>query len=383
MLDLSDSVHIEKKTIFAEVILPIPIANNFTYRVPFDRAAEVAVGKRVVVQFGKSKLYTGVIIALGEKAPEKYEAKYLMDILDDEPLIIPQQLAFWEWISHYYLCNTGEVMNAALPAALKLASETKITLNPDYNFDKSELNDKEFLIVDALEIQGELTVSEVSKLLGQKTVMPVLKMLFNKNIINIAEEVTERYKPRKRFFYSLNPVYRNQEQLKELLELLEKRAPKQADAVLAMLQLSRQKQQLTKAELEEAVQVSAAALKALVDKEIFLLEERIVSRFSAAEEDAESTFELNEYQEKAFNQINQQFKQKDVILLHGITSSGKTQIYVKLIENMMESGKQVLFLLPEIALTTHIIERLRRYFGNKIGVYHSRFNDNEIGRAHV
>lgn len=377
ILDFSDSVHVEKKTIFAEVILPLPIAKNYTYRVPFDRVKEVSVGKRVVVQFGKSKIYTGIILSLGEKAPEKYEAKYLMDVLDDEPLIIPQQLTFWQWISSYYLCNLGEVMNAALPAALKLASETQVTLNKDFEFDKAELNDKEYLIVDALEIQPELKVSEVSKLLGQKTVMPVLKTLFNKNIINIAEEVNERYKPRKRSFYSLNPVYRNQEQLKELFELLEKRAPKQLDAVLALLQLAKQKPQVTKAELEETAQVSAAVLKALVEKEVFLLEEKIVSRFLQGEDGAESTFELNEYQEKAFYQINQQFQEKDVVLLHGITSSGKTQIYVRLIEAMIESGKQVLFLLPEIALTTHIIERLRQYFGNKIGVYHSRFNDNE------
>ncbi len=377
ILDLSDSVYIEKKTLFAEVVLPLPIAKNYTYRVPFDRAAEVAVGKRVVVQFGKSKIYTGVVLAIGEKAPEKYEAKYLMDILDEQPLIIPQQLAFWDWISNYYLCNPGEVMNAALPAALKLASETRITLNTAYDFDKSELNDKEFLIVDALEIQPELTVSEVGKLLGQKTVMPVLKLLFNKNIIYIAEEVQERYKPRKRSFYSLNPIYRQPEQLKELFEILEKRAPKQLDAVLALLQLIKQKEQVTKAELEEAGQVSASVLKALVEKEVFRLEEKPVSRFSNSGEAAESTFELNEYQEKAFQQINRQFEEKDVVLLHGITSSGKTQIYVRLIEAMITSGKQVLFLLPEIALTTHIIERLRQFFGNKIGVYHSRFNDNE------
>jgi len=377
ILDLSDSVHIEKKTLFAEVVLPLPIAKNYTYRVPFDRAAEVAVGKRVVVQFGKSKIYTGVILAISEKAPEKYEAKYLMDILDDQPLITPQQLAFWDWISNYYLCNPGEVMNAALPAALKLASETRITLNTDYDFDKSELNDKEFLIVDALEIQPELTVSEVGKLLGQKTVMPVLKLLFNKNIIHIAEEVQERYKPRKRSFYSLNPIYRQPEQLKELFEILEKRAPKQLDAVLALLQLIKQKEQVTKAELEEAGQVSASVLKALVEKEVFRLEEKTISRFSNSGEATESTFELNEYQEKAFQQINRQFEEKDVVLLHGITSSGKTQIYVRLIEAMIASGKQVLFLLPEIALTTHIIERLRQFFGNKIGVYHSRFNDNE------
>lgn len=377
MLDLSDSVHIEKKTIFAEVVLPLPIAKNYTYRIPFDLIKEVAVGKRVVVQFGKSKIYTGIILSLGEKAPEKYEAKYLMDILDDEPLVTPQQLVFWEWIANYYLCNLGEVMNAALPAALKLASETKITLNLEYTFDKTELNDKEFLIIDALEIQPELTVSEVSKLLGQKTVMPVLKTLFNKNIIYIAEEVNERYKPRKRAFYSLNPIYSQPEQLKELFEILEKRAPRQLDAVMALLQLSKRKPQVTKAELEEAAQTSAAVLKALVEKEVFLLEEKIVSRFSPNGEAIESEFILNEYQEKAFRQINQQFEQKDVVLLHGVTSSGKTQIYVRLIEAMIESGKQILFLLPEIALTTHIIERLRQYFGNKIGVYHSRFNDNE------
>ncbi len=377
ILNLSDSDFVEKKTLFAEVVLPVPIAKNYTYRVPFDRAADVAIGKRVVVQFGKSKIYTGVILAISEKAPEKYEAKYLMDVLDDEPLIIPQQLAFWNWISNYYLCYPGEVMNAALPAALKLASETKISLNTDFDFDKSELNDKEFLIVDALEIQPEMTVSEVGKLLGQKTVMPVLKLLFNKNIIHIAEEVQERYKPRKRSFYSLNPVYRQPEQLKELFEMLEKRAPKQLDAVLTLLQLIKQKEQVTKAELEAAGQVSASALKALVEKEVFLLEERIISRFANEGEAAESTFILNEFQEKAYQQINQHFEQKDVVLLHGVTSSGKTQIYVRLIEGMIANGKQVLFLLPEIALTTHIIERLRQYFGSQIGVYHSRFNDNE------
>lgn len=377
MLDLSGSAHVEKKTIFAEVILPLSISKNYTYRVPFDRVKEVAVGKRVVVQFGKSKIYTGIILSLSERAPQKYEAKYLMDILDDEPLVNAQQLAFWEWIAGYYLCNLGEVMNAALPAALKLASETKISLNTGYEFDKTELNDKEYLIIEALEIQPELKVSEVSKLLGQKTVMPVLKTLFNKNIIHIAEEVSERYKPRKRSFYSLNPIYRQPEQLKELFEILEKRAPKQLDAVLTLLKLIKQKEQVTKAELEEAGEISAAVLKALVEKEIFRLEERIVSRFSDSDTSTESTFELNEYQEKAFGQIKQQFKEKDVVLLHGVTSSGKTQIYVRLIETMIESGKQVLFLLPEIALTTHIIERLRQYFGNKIGVYHSRFNDNE------
>ena len=379
MLDFTDSDFTEKQTLFAEVVLPLPIAKNYTYRVPFDRVADVEIGKRVIVQFGKSKIYTGVILQLSDRAPQKYEAKYLLDVLDDQPLITQKQLAFWEWIAAYYLCNIGDVMNAALPAALKLASETKITLNRDWDISQTaNLNDKELLIVEALQMQPELTVSDVNKLLGQKTVMPILKSLFDENVIHIAEEVTERYRPRKRSFYSLNPFYRDAENLKNLLEILEKRAPKQADAVLAMLQLSRQKQQITKAELEENGQISAAIIKALIEKDIFFAEEKNVSRLPGAGLDFEGLeFVLNDHQQQALEQINTAFTDKEVVLLHGITSSGKTQVYVRLIEQVISSGRQVLFLLPEIALTTHIIERLRLYFGEKIGVYHSRFNDNE------
>lgn len=376
MLEFAEAQHTDRKTLFVEVILPLAIALNYTYRVPFEMNDQVAIGKRVVVQFGKSKLYTAIILRITEKAPDKYEAKYLLEVLDAEPVVNTRQLQFWQWLADYYLCNIGEVMNAALPSALKLASETKVALNKDIEFDRTALNDREFLIVDALELQPELTVSDIAKLLGQKTVMPILKIMFEKNIIHISEEVSDRYKPRRRTFITLNPVYHNQDQLKELFVILEKRAPKQADAVLAYIQLSRKQKTVGKNELTDAG-VSAAVIKGLIEKEVFFAEEKNVSRLYDNDEDLESNFELSPAQQTALTEVKEQLTQKDAVLLHGVTSSGKTQLYIRLIEEMVNSGKQVLFLLPEIALTTHIVERVRRYFGNNIGVYHSRFNDNE------
>jgi primosomal protein N' (replication factor Y) len=377
MLEFAEVQHADRETLFVEVILPLAIAKNYTYRVPFEMNDAVMVGKRVVVQFGKSKLYTAVIASIGRLAPEKYQAKYIIELLDDRPVVTHEQLHFWYWLAEYYMCNVGEVMNAALPSALKLASETKIMLNKDFEFDRTALHDKEYLIIEALDIQPELTVSDIVKLLGQKTVMPILKLLFEKNIIHISEEVSERYKPRTRTFITLNPIYQNQDNLKELFAILEKRAPKQADAVLAYIKLSRHQKSISKTELIEESGAGAASIKSLQEKEIFITEEKNVSRLYFAEEDAYDTFELSEQQLNVLQQLEEQFEQKDVALLHGVTSSGKTQLYVRLIEKIISTGRQVLYLLPEIALTTHIIERLRLYFGANIGIYHSRFNDNE------
>jgi len=377
MLEFADAGHNNRETLFVEVILPLAIAKNYTYRVPFEMNNAVQVGKRAVVQFGKSKLYTAIIASIGKLAPEKYEAKYIIELLDDRPLVTTGQLQFWQWMADYYMCNTGEVMNAALPSALKLASETRIVLNKDVLIDRSALHDKEYLIVDALDIQPELTVSDIVKLLGQKTVMPILKLLFEKNIINISEEVSERYKPRTRTFITLNPVYHNQDNLRELFAILEKRAPKQADAVLAYIKLARHQKIISKAELIEASGAGAASIKSLEEKEVFIAEEKNVSRLYYEEEEALGTFQLSEQQQEALKLVREEFTQKDVVLLYGVTSSGKTQLYIRLIEEMIASGRQTLYLLPEIALTTHIIERLRAYFGANIGIYHSRFNDNE------
>ncbi len=377
MLEFTDALYTDRKTLFVEVILPLAISKNYTYRVPFEMNDAVQIGKRVVVQFGKSKLYTAIIFFISEQPPEKYEAKYLIEILDDKPVVTTKQLQFWQWLAEYYMCNPGEVMHAALPSALKLASETRIALNKDVEVDKSALNDKEFLIVEALDIQPELTVSDIAKLLGQKTVMPILKLLFEKNVIHISEEVSERYKPRKKTFITLNPVYHDQEKLKELFGILEKRAPKQADAVLAYMKLARHQKSITKSELIEESGAGAASITSLIEKEVFVAEEKIVSRLHDEDEDEYSNFKLSGEQQRVLGSVKEQFEQKDVVLLHGVTSSGKTQIYIRLIEEMIANGKQVLYLLPEIALTTHIIERLRQYFGTNIGVYHSKFNDAE------
>jgi primosomal protein N' (replication factor Y) len=377
MLEFADIQHTDRETLFVEVILPLAIAKNYTYRVPFEMNDSVALGKRVVVQFGKSKLYTAIIAGISTLAPEKYEAKYVIEILDDRPVLTGNQLQFWYWLAEYYMCNVGEVMNAALPAALKLASETRIMLNKDFEHDRAALHDKEFLIVEALDIQPELTVSDIVKLLGQKTVMPILKLLFEKNIIHISEQVSERYKPRTRTFITLSPVYQNPENLKELFSILEKRAPKQADAVLAYIKLSRHQKSVSKNELIEASGAGAGSIKSLAEKEVFITEDKNVSRLYYEEQEDYTNFELSGQQKDALQTIHKEFVQKDVVLLHGVTSSGKTQIYIRLIEEVIATGRQVLYLLPEIALTTHIIERLRVYFGAKIGIYHSRFNDNE------
>jgi primosomal protein N' (replication factor Y) len=375
MLELNDE-KFQRRTLFVEVILPLAISKTYTYRIPSALDSTVGIGKRVVVQFGKSRIYTAIIYKISEEPPVLYEAKYVLDILDEEPVINPFQLQLWEWISDYYLCSLGDVMQAALPAALKLASETKITLLPNYEFDKHELTDKEFLIIDALEIQPELRVSDVTKLLGQKAVFPQLKSLFEKGIIHISEEIIERYKPRRKAFISLNSHYNDPENKKALFQVLE-RAPKQLDAFLTYLKLDKNQPEVLKSEILEESNCGNAAIKALIEKEIFVQSDKVVSRLNEEELALTKNFQLTGPQEKVLESVNTQFEEKNVVLLHGITSSGKTQIYIRQIEQVLEGGNQVLYLLPEIALTTQIIERLREYFGNKIGVYHSKFSDNE------
>ena len=380
MLEFNETEGIVRKTIFIEVILPLAISKTYTYRVPVEMTADVAIGKRVVVQFGRSKIYTAIICLITETPPAHYEAKYIIDVLDAEPIVNKFQLKLWQWMSDYYICNLGEVMQAALPSALKLASETKIVLNTFEEIDKSLLSDKEFLIVDALELHPELSVSDISKLLGQKTVFPLLRGLFEKNVIVISEEITEKFKPRKKAFIVLNSQYNEPENRKALFEVLE-RAPKQLEILLAYFKLEKQQAEIAKTDLIESSGSSASVLKALLDKEIFIQEEKVVSRLNFGELEEIHDFELNEAQVIALQETKEQLDEKGVVLLYGETSSGKTQIYIRLIEQMLLQEKQTLYLLPEIALTTQVIERLKEYFGGQIGVYHSKFNDNE--RAEV
>jgi len=365
----------ERETLFVEVILPLSLAINYTYRVPFDLNEKVAVGKRVVIQFGKHKIYTALVKKIGQSPPEFYEAKYIIDVVDEFPVITVKQFEFWDWMTSYYLCNEGDVMAAALPTGLKLASETILVLRDELP-EVLDLTEKEKLIFEVLLKQQRMSIDAVVALLGQKTVYPTINAMISKEVIFIAEEVIEKYKPLLKSFITLNPFYKEEENLKQLFSVLE-RAPKQLDALLGYLKLTKTEAVISKQLLLESSGSGQAALKALIEKEVFLLEKRVVSRLAEAQDEFEVNFKLSNAQQSAFNEIENQFLEKDAVLLHGITASGKTQLYIKLIEKAILGGGQVLFLLPEIALTTQIVERIKLYFGDKIGVYHSKFNDNE------
>ncbi|MES2447741.1 MAG: primosomal protein N' [Bacteroidota bacterium] len=365
----------ERETLFVEVILPLSLAINYTYRVPFELNERVVIGKRVVVQFGKHKIYTALVKNITKQPPEFYEAKYIIDVVDENPVLTEKQFQFWNWITSYYLCNEGDVMAAALPTGLKLASETIIVLRDELP-NELNLTTKETLIVEFLHQKPRMAIDEVVELLGQKTVYPIINSLIGKEVIYIAEEVIEKYKPLLKSFITLNPLYKEQENLRQLFAALEK-APKQLDALLAYLKLSKLNPSIAKQQLLEESGSGQAAFKSLIEKDIFIQQKMQVSRLLDGEDEFEVNFALSTAQEVAVNAINDQFVDKDVVLLHGITASGKTQLYIKLIEKAIADGGQVLFLLPEIALTTQIVERIKRYFGDKIGVYHSKFNDNE------
>jgi primosomal protein N' (replication factor Y) len=374
-MQFTDSSFSERETLFVEVVLPLSLAINYTYRVPFELSDSVQVGKRVIVQFGKHKIYTALVKSIGSTPPEHYQAKYIIDVVDEFPVVTEKQFQFWDWITAYYLCNEGDVMAAALPTGLKLASETVLVLKDDFVNDV-ELTDKESIIIDVLIKQHKISVDEISTLLGQKTVYPLVYSLIAKGAIVALEEVVDKYKPLMKSFVKLNPIYADDENLRHLFAQLE-RAPKQMDALLAYLKLSRTRDFVAKTTLLDESACGAGALKGLVGKQVFLSEKRQVSRLSSDNDEFEINFTLNETQQTALYQIQDQFTKKDVVLLHGITASGKTQIYIKLIEKAIAEGGQVLFLLPEIALTTQIVQRVKLYFGDKIGVYHSKFNDQE------
>jgi len=376
MLDTIDTDFSERETLYVEVILPLSLAKNYTYRVPFEMNEAVAIGKRVIVQFGKNKIYTALIKAITTVGPEVYAAKYIIDVIDTFPVVTANQFRFWDWMSSYYMCNEGEIMTAALPAGLKLASETIIVLKEDVNLEEIPLNEKEVLVLTFLKKQEKLTIAEIAKILGQKTVIPLVKGLLNKDLVYIAEEVVEKYKPLLKTFISLNPVYQNEEKLKELFEILE-RAPKQLDALLSYMHLGKGTREVAKVEIINQSNCGQASIKSLIDKDIFQQRKRPVSRLVLDEADEIKNFELSAAQTLALAQINEQFNEKEVVLLHGVTASGKTQLYIKLIEQAIAQGGQALFLLPEIALTTQIVERIKHYFGDAIGVYHSKFNDFE------
>ncbi|MBU3011743.1 primosomal protein N' [Polaribacter vadi] len=359
---------------YIDVILPIPIQKTFTYSVTDEEYNFLKKGMRVAVSFGKTKLFTGLVFNIHQKAPILYEAKDIHQILDDKPLVNEHQLKHWQWIANYYMCALGDVYRASLPSAFLLESETIVYKNEAF-INENELGDDEFLIFEALQHQSQLTIHQVADILGKKKVMPIVNELIKKSAIYIQEKIYEQYKPKLVKYVRLHAAYTSDDSLNSLLEELS-RAKKQREAVLTFFQLSTTKKPIKAKDLETKANVSSAVLKSLVDKNIFEFYQIQTDRISF-KGDTNSLKTLNEFQEKAYLEIKETFIKKDVTLLHGITSSGKTEIYTKLIQEVLDNGKQVLFLLPEIALTTQIITRLQFYFGEQISVFHSKYSMNE------
>jgi primosomal protein N' (replication factor Y) len=371
----------ERITLFADVVLPLPLPGYFTYRVPFEMNEVLQPGHRVVVQFGKKKIYTALVRKIHESPPKVKDIKYILSILEDKPLVNEKQFLLWEWIASYYMCTPGEVMNAALPSALKLASETKIVMSPLFDGDISELNEKEIQIAEALNAQKVLTITDAAIIAEQTTIIPLIKNLIEKNIVVLEEELLNNYKPKTETFIRLSEKYKEEINLKEAFDQLEKRAPKQLEILMYVysktMHSKGNSEIISRPEMLKELNTSAAQLNALVKKGICELFTMEISRLVNYTNSALSTVDFSEEQETAFLEVKKGFDEKNIALLHGITSSGKTEIYIKLIEEAISKGKQVLYLLPEIALTTQIINRLRKAFGNKVGVYHSKFSDYE------
>ena len=366
---------IEKEiSAWVEVILPLPIPKTYTYGVPDAFKERIREGCRAEVVFGKNKKYAGIIKSVSTLKPP-FVTKSLLNIIDDEPIVYAEQLGLWKWMAEYYMCSEGEVMAAALPTHLKLSSETILIFNEEYGEDFSDLDHEEYLVAEALLIKKELKITEIQLIADHVNVYPLIKRLIDKRVCFAWEALLERYKEKKETFVQLHPDLKQEDRLEEVLNRL--KAPKQMELLLGFLHLSRAEGEVSQAALLKKSGASAAQLNALVSKGILLKESRSVDRLHLLSQKVEVNFELNSAQEVALTQIESVWAQKEVCLLHGITSSGKTQLYIKQIERFVNEGSQVLYLLPEITLTAQIIRRLQLHFGGNIAIYHSKFNNNE------
>ncbi len=334
-------------------------------------------GVRVEVSFGKQKRYSGIIKSVANEAPKGFEPKPILQVLDPEPVLYPQQLQLWTWISNYYMCSEGEVMAAALPTQLKLSSETILMLNDEYGDDFSNLDDQEYLVAEGLLIKKELKMEEVQGILDVSHVYPVVKRLLEKKVCIAWESLKEKYTPKRESFVFLNPTYHQEEQLASLLNQWNNKAPKQLELLLAFLHLQKIEGEVKQSDLLKKSGASSAQLNGLVEKNILIVQKLSVDRLPLLPKSVSIDFSLSIKQEAALQSVIKQLEEKHVCLLHGVTSSGKTQVYIRLIEEQVKLGKQVLYLLPEIALTAQIIRRLQQHFGGYISIYHSKFNPNE------
>lgn len=361
---------------FIEVVLPLAVAKTFTYQVSEAEFNYIQIGMRVAVPFGKTKIYTALVLDKNNTPPQLYQAKEIHQILDEKPIINSIQIEHWKWIASYYMCSLGEVFRSALPSGYILESETIISAKENFEIPNEELKDDEYLILEALKSQSSITIQEVIKILGKKTVFPVINKLLEKGALVLEAEISEQYKPKLVRYIKLQDEFLQQDKLAELLVVLSN-AKKQRELVLHYFQLqAKEKGPISVKKLVELSGCSATIVKSLVDKSIFeeyyLVKDRV-----AFEKEENSQFVLSEAQQVAFDGIKTNLNEFDVNLLHGITASGKTEVYIKLLEEYVQAGKQVLFLLPEIALTTQLVQRLTAYFGNEVAVFHSKYTNNE------
>ena len=365
----------ETYTQWAEIILPMALPTVYTYAIPHTLLEQAKPGCRAEVVFGKNKKYAGIIKKCTNIAPP-YPTKPILNVLDETPLLYYQQLQLWDWMSRYYLCSEGEIMSAALPANFKLNSETILIFNEDIGDDFTNLNDEEFLVAEALLLKKQLQLIEVQQILDAAHVYPIIKKLLEKNVCFIWEKLSEKYASKKETYVFLHPQFIDEENLAQLLNDW-KGAPKQMELLLSLLHLQKAEGEVTKSALLKKSNASAAQFNALCEKQIFIAEKRKVDRIKSGPKNIFIDFVLSENQLASYAAVLEVFEEKNVCLLHGVTGSGKTLLYIKLLETALKKGKQALYLLPEIALTSQIIRRLQKHFGGHIAVYHSKFNDQE------
>jgi primosomal protein N' (replication factor Y) len=366
---------VNQSVTYADVILPLALPRPFTYAIPVEWKDFIVPGHRVVVPFKTNKLYTGIVAEVHQRTPS-IKPRLIETVADEEPSVTPLQIQFWKWMAEYYMSHIGDVMSAALPSGLKLNSETKFYFNEYYSGDFTQLNDEEFNIVQALRKKTEMSLADVQDLLQKRNVYQSLQKLFNDGIVLSREELKQKYKPRLETFIKLHERFQHEKELEKLYDELQ-RAPKQVELLLAYTQLSKNTKYIKKNELLKLSKCESSVLKKLIDKKIFAELKIEISRIGLLHEAAVHDFHMSETQQAAFSSVEDHFKEKQTVLLHGVTGSGKTMVYTKAIQKTIEEGKQALFLLPEIALTAQLINRLRKFFGNQIGIYHSKFNLHE------
>jgi len=365
---------------FAETLLPLPLPGTYTYRVP--EGMSVVVGSRVLVPFGRKKIYTAIIVQLHDREPHGYVVKEILSVLDDKPIVRHPQLKFWEWIADYYLCSTGEVYKAALPSGLKVESETFISINPDFEEEHpGQLTDRERAILDVTAQRGRVQIADIATATGFKTVERTVSHLLDMDALHVSERVIDNYRPKTEACVRLTIQQGDDQALHACLDQL-KRAHKQETLVIAYLDLSRWLQrgelrEVSKEALLKRADVSAAVLSEAVRRGIFEIYKKEINRFAELGTALQELPVLTDEQQRAYKEIHQSMRDHHVTLLHGVTSSGKTSIYMHLIEDALRLNRQVLYLVPEIALTTQLTHRLRQVFGDKLLIYHSRFSDNE------